>query len=317
MSKETFYFTHDYNARNDIKIQALLVEHGAIGYGVYWIIIEILHEESTKKLKLDNLTDVAIARQACTSIEQVKAIIKCCLEYELFIEDNGYYYSKRVLKNMNKRLEISEKRAKAGRKSAKKRQKASNEEDFSTCVDENPTSVEENATSVDENSTSVGENATKERKGKESKRKKSKRNSIVDTNVSMSDATHPTQEKVDFKELINFFNDETHGIFGKVIYPISDKRKGIIRARIKDFGKDAFAEMIRKACKSDFLKGGGNKGFVANFDWMIRPSNFQKILEGNYDNKNKKHISDETAIDEELMHHIRQGIARGIEENAV
>ena len=155
MSKETFYFTHDYNARNDIKIQALLVEHGAIGYGVYWIIIEILHEESTKKLKLDNLTDVAIARQACTSIEQVKAIIKCCLEYELFIEDNGYYYSKRVLKNMNKRLEISEKRAKAGRKSAKKRQKASNEEDFST-------SVEENATSVDEN-------ATKERKGKESK----------------------------------------------------------------------------------------------------------------------------------------------------
>ena len=310
MSKETFYFTHDYNARNDIKIQALLVEHGAIGYGVYWIIIEILHEESTKKLKLDNLTDVAIARQACTSIEQVKAIIKCCLEYELFIEDNGYYYSKRVLKNMNKRLEISEKRAKAGRKSAKKRQKASNEEDFSTCV-------EENATSVDENSTSVGENATKERKGKESKGKKSKRNSIVDTNVSMSDATHPTQEKVDFKELINFFNDETQGIFGKVIYPISDKRKGSIRARIKDFGKDAFAEMIRKACKSDFLKGGGNKGFVANFDWMIRPSNFQKILEGNYDNKNKKHISDETAIDEELMHHIRQGIARGIEENAV
>ena len=75
--------------------------------------------------------------------------------------------------------------------------------------------------------------------------------------------------------------------------------------------------MIRKACKSDFLKGGGNKGFVANFDWMIRPSNFQKILEGNYDNKNKKHINDETAIDEELMHHIRQGIARGIEENAV
>ena len=133
----------------------------------------------------------------------------------------------------------------------------------------------------------------------------------------MSDATHPTQEKVDFKELINFFNDETQGIFGKVIYPISDKRKGSIRARIKDFGKDAFAEMIRKACKSDFLKGGGNKGFVANFDWMIRPSNFQKILEGNYDNKNKKHISDETAIDEELMHHIRQGIARGIEENAV
>ena len=62
MSKETFYFSHDYNARNDIKIQALLVEHGAAGYGVYWIIVEILHEETAKKLKQNNLTYVAIAK---------------------------------------------------------------------------------------------------------------------------------------------------------------------------------------------------------------------------------------------------------------
>ena len=296
MSKETFYFSHDYNARNDIKIQALLADQGAVGYGVYWIIVEILHEESGKKLKLNNLTYIAIARQASTSVEQVKTIVECCLEYELFSEKDGCFYSKRILKNINKRMDISEKRAKAGRISANKRKKA---------------------TSVEQKSTSAEESPTKSNKEKERKEKERKEKSTVDTNVSMSDATHPTQEKVYFKELINFFNDETQGIFGKVIYPISDKRKGSIRARIKDFGKDAFAEMIRKACKSDFLKGGGNKGFVANFDWMIRPSNFQKILEGNYDNKNKKHISDETAIDEELMHHIRQGIARGIEENAV
>ena len=92
MSKETFYFSHDYNARNDIKIQALLVEHGAVGYGVYWIIVEILHEESEKSLKLNNLTYIAIARQASTSVEQVKAVVECCLEYELFTEDDGSYF---------------------------------------------------------------------------------------------------------------------------------------------------------------------------------------------------------------------------------
>ena len=100
MSKETFYFSHDYNARNDIKIQALLVEHGAVGYGVFWIIVEILHEESAKKLKLDSLTYVAIARQASTSVEQAKAIVDCCLKYELLCEDDAYFFSKRILRNM-------------------------------------------------------------------------------------------------------------------------------------------------------------------------------------------------------------------------
>ncbi len=289
MSKETFYFSHDYNARNDIKIQALLVEHGAIGYGIFWIIVEILHEESEKKLMLNNLTNIAIARQASTSVEQVKAVVECCLEYELFTEEDGYFFSKRILTNIEKRMDISEKRAKAGRISANKRKKA-------TLVEQNPTNA----------------NKEKERKEKERKEK-----SIVDTNVSMSDAEHPTQERIDYKALIDFFNEETQGVFGKVMYPISKQRKEGIRARINEFGKDEFARMIRKASKSNFLKGDGNKGFVAKFDWMIRPSNFQKIIEGNYDNTDKGHSSNTKASDEELMFHIRQGIARGIEENAI
>ena len=284
MSKETFYFSHDYNARNDIKIQALLVEHGAAGYGVYWVIVEILHEESEKKLKIDNLTNVAIARQASTSVEHIKSIVECCLKYGLLVEVDGYFFSKRVRGNINKRMDISEKRAKAGRISAEKRKKA----------------------------TSVEQIPTKERKEKERKEK-----SIVDTNVSKLDAEHPTQERIDYKAVINFFNEETQGVFGKVIYPISEKRKNSIRARINEFGKDDFAKMIRKASKSNFLKGDSNKGFVANFDWMIRPSNFQKIIEGNYDNRNKGYSGDTKTSDEELMLHIRQGIARGIQENAL
>ena len=96
-------------------------------------------------------------------------------------------------------------------------------------------------------------------KGKESKGK-----NIVDTTVSMSDAKHPTQEKIDYKAVIIFFNEETQGVFGNVMYPISEKRKNSIRARINEFGKDAFADMVRKASKSSFLKGDSNKGFLQN-----------------------------------------------------
>ncbi len=258
--------------------------------------VEILHEESEKKLKRDNMTYVAIARQASTSVEQVKAIVECCLKYELFVEEYGYIFSKRILKNIDKRSEISEKRAKAGRISAEKRKKSTNVEGKTTSVEKNP---------------------TKSNKEKERKEKERKEKSIVDTNVSMSDASHPTQEKIDYKALISFFNEETQGVFGNVLYPISEKRKSCIRARINDFGKDGFAEMIHKASKSNFLRGDGNKGFVANFDWMIRPTNFQKIIEGNYDNRNKGYSGSTEANDEELMLHIQQGIARGIQENAV
>ena len=38
--KNTFYFSHDYNARNDIKIKKLIAKHGYLGYGIFWAIIE-------------------------------------------------------------------------------------------------------------------------------------------------------------------------------------------------------------------------------------------------------------------------------------
>ena len=43
-SKETFYFSHDYNARSDIKIKKLIVKHGYEGYGIFWALIEDLYQ---------------------------------------------------------------------------------------------------------------------------------------------------------------------------------------------------------------------------------------------------------------------------------
>ena len=43
-----------------------------------------------------------------------------------------------------------------------------------------------------------------------------------------------------------------------------------------------FVVVFKKMEASDFLKG--NKGFKASFDWVMKESNFIKVLEGNYDN---------------------------------
>ena len=64
------------------------------------------------------------------------------------------------------------------------------------------------------------------------------------------------------------------------------KRREFVRARIREHGLNAVYEMITKASQSDFLNGKSRSGWIADFTWLFRPSNFQKVLEGNYDNRN-------------------------------
>ena len=285
-NKETYYFSHDYGSRNDPKILELRAEYGLEGLGLYWCIVETLAEADNGYINPKLLGGLSVGYGMNKA--KLQEYIDFMLHVDLLRIDETGYYSKRMMEHKQVRKKLSE----GGKKGAKKRW--------------------ENREAVGGLKGGYSSPNAKEIKGKERKIK-----NIVDTTVSMSDAEHPTQERIDYNALINFFNEETQGVFGKVMYPISKQRRDSIRARINEFGKDAFAEMIRKATESDFLKGDGNKGFVANFDWMIRPSNFQKIIEGNYDNRNKGFGGGTKASDEELMQHIRQGIARGMEENAI
>ena len=149
----------------------------------------------------------------------------------------------------------------------------------------------------------------------------------TEANASMPDAERPTDhEQINYKDLIHFFNTETMGVFGRIIYPISEKRKASIRARIREHGVEAFKEMIQRAAKSNFLKGDNDRGWTATFDWLIKPSNFQKTLEGNYDNKNQhnngrpgpsgQNRAAQGITDNQLAEAIRRATARALKENA-
>ena len=74
------------------------------------------------------------------------------------------------------------------------------------------------------------------------------------------------------------------------ITPISkmkstSKRYRSLVARIREYGPDAVVEAIDKIRESDFLRGANSSGWVIVFDWFVKPNNFPKILEGNYDNR--------------------------------
>lgn len=64
------------------------------------------------------------------------------------------------------------------------------------------------------------------------------------------------------------------------------KRGGMLRARVTEYGVDAVLEAIEKIRNSAFLKGQNKDGWTITFEWFVKPNNFPKVLEGNYDNRN-------------------------------
>lgn len=65
----------------------------------------------------------------------------------------------------------------------------------------------------------------------------------------------------------------------------SSKRYQSLVARIREYGIDNILVAIDKIRHSKFLQGrsGSKRAWIITFDWFVLPSNFPKVLEGNYD----------------------------------
>ena len=63
----------------------------------------------------------------------------------------------------------------------------------------------------------------------------------------------------------------------------NSRRACMLRDRIREYGTEAVLQAIEKIRQSAFLRGQNAKGWVITFEWFVRPNNFPKVLEGNYD----------------------------------
>lgn len=122
--KDTFYFRHDCNARQDEKILALRMKLGWEGYGIYWALIERLRECAKYECVKDyNL----IAFDLRLSANLVKSIVE---DFGLFTftDDGKRFYSKRLSNDMNVKDELSASRSAAGKKGMNNRYQKTNKE---------------------------------------------------------------------------------------------------------------------------------------------------------------------------------------------
>lgn len=109
------------------------------------------------------------------------------------------------------------------------------------------------------------------------------------TNVSSADKEREEdkeedkRKRIDYQLIADMYNEIC--ISFPRLTVMSDKRKQAVKARLNTYTVEQFKEMFTKAEASSFLKGSNNRNWQANFDWLIKDSNFAKVLEGNYADK--------------------------------
>ena len=286
------YFPHDSNARNDERLVNVRMKHGPAGYGVYFMLVERLREDPEYMSVVDyNL----IAFDLRIDASLAKSIIR---DFGLFAftvdpERGECFYSESLRQRMARKDEITAKRKAASALGVSVRQE--NREKTKTTETSNQMVAETQPNGAPNGS-------EKRTKGKESKVKE---NSTSSPYVEEAHAAKPlrnagardeaasvapsagggSKDKSDFDlaAFARYFNETMAAHDAQIpqvrSIPPNSKRAAFVRARLKEHGKEALAKVVQNAAKLSFYNGGGARGWVADFDWLFRPSNFLRVLE--------------------------------------
>ncbi|MDP2651376.1 MAG: DUF4373 domain-containing protein [bacterium] len=118
MPKDAFWFKHDANAHNDLKIRALLKRFGWQGYGWFWFLIETLRDGTDYHLPNDDFTIEALAGDMGVDIDEAKRFISYLIKIQLLsVDGDNQLFSKRLSSDMA----VKDQRTEVARESALKR----------------------------------------------------------------------------------------------------------------------------------------------------------------------------------------------------
>ena len=128
-------------------------------------------------------------------------------------------------------------------------------------------------------------------------------NTVLNTETvsASAPARPPKAESVDYvradRAFQLFVQAATRQRCWSVPEAMNKTRRASLTARVREVGLEGWERAIHRAERSPFLTGRtGDKPFGLTLDWMLKPANFTKIIEGNYDDR---------------THHARNGSASG------
>lgn len=213
--KDAYFFSHDCNARNDPKILALRSVYGAEGYGVYFMLVEILREQPEYKLPVTKYIWNTLAMQMQMEASRLEQIINdCCTEFSdggdntLLVNDGDFLYSASLLRRMGKVDDISKLRREAARKRWENQ----------PCKDSGEKEPDANAKQED--------SKEKKKKGKKSKAEQSKEKEMIFSGFAGDDA-----------ELLSALHDFEE-MRVKIKKPMTDRAKKLLLTDLSKLASD-------------------------------------------------------------------------------
>lgn len=295
MTKYNKFFTHDSNAKDSPSMLRLIDEMGMEGYGAYWMLMEVLRD--CDGFRFPTRSVPALARRYGIDADKLDEVIN---GYGLFdTDDDDCIHSADLDERMEAMSRVATDRRKAGEKSGEARRNKAAGSGKGEQADGHATNKREQAANKKEEEADRNKNNNKNIKEKNiqdssspllptaprSARKDEAAEAKARLPMPMAHEPHTGVKACGGKDMdmvMTMFNTEMEGhAIGKITC-IRGQRATLTAARLKEFGMEAFATAIRKAARSSFLNGAKGK-WRMDYDWMVRPNNFPKVLEGRYD----------------------------------
>lgn len=265
----------DIYSSNSKKIEYKIMNNDKymwISYGYLFEQIPVIGSERTLVRKIDNLIEKGILKKELVTS---KKGIKGRFLYVSFGEK--YFELTEYSNNVNKKIEVKEKEDKV---------KKSN----------NSLSSENTKCQIDTDQMTKCHEPNDKLTSYQMTKCHNKDSSIDNTSIN-NNILNNTYVKNEFSRLC----EEIKNNWIKIAHDyklsgtqlkITEKRKRVINNLLKEYSLEEVIQSMEKIHTSSFLQGNNKTGWQIAFDWFINKSNFLKVLEGNYDDKENSNNSE-------------------------
>jgi uncharacterized protein YdaU (DUF1376 family) len=196
-----------------------------------------------------------IARMSAKAWSKSKPVL-----LSFFEERDGHLIQNRVERERERVAEVVEKRSKAGKASAAARAKI--HQNGNTCSTHVETNGHQNGRQIQSQLHSSTE-------------------LIASSNEDVS--AEPTAKPLSKREVMDAWHDRMVPLGFPRIAKMTGQRERMLNARLKDSSIDEWMRVFDALERSNFCRGDNDRGWRADFDFLLQPKSFTGLLEGKYD----------------------------------
>lgn len=248
------WFKHDSDSHTDAKLKKVLIKYGARGYGLYWYCLECIAkdvDETNLTFELEQDSEI-IAHDLGMDSAVVEEIMNFMVSLNLFQESSGRIACLKMLKRLDASM--------TGNKQMREMIIKAKENHDEVMTDHDPIMTGSEKVMLEE--------------------------IRLDKNITTK---APPVEKVPFQEIVSAYHEILPTLPAMKLQTAN--RKKVLAARWKTSDKTKSIEWWREfftvVSNTPFLMGKNDRGWKADFDFLITESKFAGILEGKYEGVGK------------------------------